>query len=172
MLIFWTVTPEKLCTPDFLRLLDIVYRTGELNRLVVDEVYISLKFPSAYTLTFVHEGTLHISNRIWVFRIAFYLTKFRRNGGTISDLNIGAWDFFETASMECQLWHWLLLPLKSKVQHICIYNNTSVHVIQSRKGHHSQLENVWRSPFLCYPPVQSRESFLWGGQCLHGFLST
>jgi len=34
----WLVTPEKLCTPEFLRLLDVVYRKKELNRLVVDEV--------------------------------------------------------------------------------------------------------------------------------------
>jgi hypothetical protein len=36
---FWPlVTPEKLCTAEFLGLLDGVHDNGELNRLVVDEV--------------------------------------------------------------------------------------------------------------------------------------
>jgi superfamily II DNA helicase RecQ len=36
---YWLlVTPEKLCTAEFLRLLDGIYGNGELNRLVVDEV--------------------------------------------------------------------------------------------------------------------------------------
>lgn len=34
-----TVTPEKLCTSDFLELLGKVHATGSLNRLVVDEAH-------------------------------------------------------------------------------------------------------------------------------------
>lgn len=33
-----TATPEKLCTAEFMRLLDEVYAQSRLNRLVVDEV--------------------------------------------------------------------------------------------------------------------------------------
>ena len=32
------VTPEKLCSPEFMKLLEPLYCRGELNRLVVDEV--------------------------------------------------------------------------------------------------------------------------------------
>lgn len=32
------VTPERLCTPEFMNLLGVVYQQGQLNRLVVDEV--------------------------------------------------------------------------------------------------------------------------------------
>ena len=32
------VTPERLCTADFMELLDTVYENNNLNRLVVDEV--------------------------------------------------------------------------------------------------------------------------------------
>ena len=32
------VTPEKLCSPEFMKLLGPLYLRGELNRLVVDEV--------------------------------------------------------------------------------------------------------------------------------------
>jgi len=35
---FGLVTPERLCTAEFLQLLDIVYENHNLNRLVVDEV--------------------------------------------------------------------------------------------------------------------------------------
>jgi hypothetical protein len=32
------VTPEKLCSSEFMKLLEPLYQRGELNRLVVDEV--------------------------------------------------------------------------------------------------------------------------------------
>ena len=32
------VTPEKLCSSEFMKLLEPLYLRGELNRLVVDEV--------------------------------------------------------------------------------------------------------------------------------------
>ena len=32
------VTPEKLCSSEFMKLLGPLYQRGELNRLVVDEV--------------------------------------------------------------------------------------------------------------------------------------
>lgn len=35
---YYAVTPEKLCTPEFIELLDAVHETGQLRRLVVDEV--------------------------------------------------------------------------------------------------------------------------------------
>jgi hypothetical protein len=37
-LLFFLVTPEKLCSPEFMKLLGPLYQRGELNRLVVDEV--------------------------------------------------------------------------------------------------------------------------------------
>lgn len=38
LILFFLVTPEKLCSSEFMKLLEPLYLRGELNRLVVDEV--------------------------------------------------------------------------------------------------------------------------------------
>ena len=67
---FGLVTPERLCTSDFLQLLDVVYENHNLNRLVVDEVW----FPSDSTITFLTNLARPTAFRLAELKIFFVLT--------------------------------------------------------------------------------------------------
>ena len=59
--LYISVTPEKLCSSEFMKLLEPVYLRGELNRLVVDEVRWIHTHSFCISLTIL--GTLYI--RAW-----------------------------------------------------------------------------------------------------------
>lgn len=47
------VTPEKLCSPEFMKLLGPLCLRGELNRLVVDEVGLTHSPASVHLINFI-----------------------------------------------------------------------------------------------------------------------